>query len=99
MFAQAIRPMAGAVVAAARALGGHGRAHVVLHANARQVSLHAPAGGYGRQIPGPSTLLPIQRWAHDVSMDDQLLESMKRELLRACGIAAWEPGSTPDGSG
>ena len=99
VFTEVIRPMAGVAAMAARSLGAYGRAHVILHASARQVSLHAPGGGYGRQIPGPGVLLPIQRWADDVSIDDHLLESVKREFLRACGIGAWEPGSDSDASG
>ena len=89
-FNGAVRPMADAACEIAREIGGHGRAHVVLGANARKFSLFQDGAGYDQPIPGPNTLLPIQRWADDVSVDDALLASVKRELLRACGISVWE---------
>lgn len=92
VFKDAVRPMADAAFEVARLIGGYGRAHVVLGANARQISLFQEGGNeYDRQIPGPNSLLPIQRWAEDLALDDALLESMKRELLRACGLTVWEP--------
>jgi hypothetical protein len=87
-FSEAIRPMADAVVEVAQAIGGYGRAHVVLRASARQFELFYD--GKTRAIPGPGTFLPIQRWTDEVAIDDDLLASVKRELLRATGIAAYE---------
>jgi hypothetical protein len=50
---------------------------------------------YVRGIPDPSRLRPIQRWADgEPWLNDDLLDGMKRELLRACGIPEWEPAET-----
>jgi hypothetical protein len=41
----------------------------------------------------PIPIRPIQRWTDgDLSVSDELRESVKCELLRACGIPEWEPG-------
>jgi hypothetical protein len=66
------------------------RAHVVLRPIASQFKLRH--GALTRSVPGLDVLRPIQRWAEgDPWLDDELLKSMKRELLRASSIPAWEP--------
>ena len=90
IFEHAVRPMADVVEKTARYIGGHGRAHVVLRILASDVALIH--GGYTRKLPTLETVRPIQRWADgDPWLDDPLLDSMERELLRACGIPEWEP--------
>jgi hypothetical protein len=89
VFEGGVLPMADAVTKVARAIGGHGRAHVVLGIRARQFEL-MQQGHYPQQIPDPSRLAPIQRWADGVMIDDTVRASMQRELLRATGIPAYE---------
>jgi Putative DNA-binding domain len=67
--------------------GGYGRAHVVLRLIARGFALVDPTGG--RQ---PMHQTTIQGWTSDDGrVTDEMIESMKRELLRAVGVRAWEP--------
>jgi Putative DNA-binding domain len=90
LFNDGIRPLAELVENTARGIGGSGRAHVVLDVVAVEFSLHH--GALRQQIPGEGELRPIQRWADsDPWLGEHLLESMKRELLRACGFPEWEP--------
>jgi hypothetical protein len=100
LFSEALRPMAEAVGSLMVALGGHGRAHVALRVAARGFWLEHPIEHSlaRRSIPEkddrhPIPLLPIQSWTDaELGVDDELLQSMKRELLRACGFPEWEPG-------
>jgi hypothetical protein len=91
LFNDAVRPLALAVEQAARGIGGYGRAHVVMAPVAYSFSLrHA---GRTRPIPHPKALRQLQRWADGERwLDDHVIDSMKRELLRACGFLEWEPG-------
>jgi hypothetical protein len=93
LFDEIVRPLAAVVEDTARGVGGHGRAHVAFRPIAWQFGIR-----YGnpfpatRGIPFIDELRPIQRWADDDRwLDDGLIESMRRELLRACGFGAWEP--------
>ncbi len=89
IFSDALRPAADAAVALVEAMGGYGRGHVVLRVMARSFRL-VHNGAY-RTIPGPNTLLPIRRWTpDDGQIDDELLESMKRD---SCGPLAARRGS------
>jgi hypothetical protein len=97
LFSEALRPMAEAVGSLMVALGGHGRAHVALRVAARGFWLEHPIEHSlaRRSIPEkddrhPIPLLPIQSWTDaELGVDDELLQSMKRELLRACGFPEW----------
>jgi hypothetical protein len=95
-FEDAVRPLSALVEKSARRVGGHGRAHVVLRILAfdvalirNQTSIHERNK---RNVPELGEMLPIRRWADGSPwFNDELLESMKRELLRACGFPEWEP--------
>ena len=92
-FVEAVRPLATLVEKVARRVGGHGRAHVVLRILAWDVALiHVTTIHERRTRSVPGEMAPIRRWADgDPWFDEELSESMKRDLLRACGFPAWEP--------
>ena len=90
VFDDGVRSLASVVEEAARGIGGYGRAHIVLRPLASQFGLRH--GALTRGIPAPELPPTIQRWAEgDQWFDDRLLDTMKRELLRACGFLEWEP--------
>jgi Schlafen, AlbA_2 len=71
------------------AVGGYGRAHLVVRLIARGFAL---VDAHGDQYPMHQST--IQRWTSDDGrVTDEMIESMKRELLRAVGVKAWEPAS------
>jgi hypothetical protein len=85
-----ITPLAKLVSELVPVLGGYGRSHLVLRILSRGFKLSN--GTLVRDIPGPNTIEPIRRWTDgEPTVDDHHLESMKRELLRACSLPAWEP--------
>jgi hypothetical protein len=86
---EALLPMATTLEETAAALGGHGRAHLAFHASGSQVSIRD--GSFTRHILGGDRLRSIQRWLDTLAIPREQLDSIRRELLRACGIAAWEP--------
>jgi hypothetical protein len=87
LFSEAIRPLAIAVEAAARGIGGHGRAHLLLRPSPESFRLRHGA----MKLASGQGFRRIQPWADgDPWIDDDLLDSMKRELLRAYGVLAWE---------
>lgn len=89
LFDGAVAPLANVVSELAPALGGHGRSHVALRVLARNFKISVQSRV--RSIPGPSTIAPIRRWTEgEPKIDEQLLESMKREFLRACQLPVWE---------
>jgi hypothetical protein len=45
-------------------------------------------------IPEARDIFAIQRWSEDPDLTDELLEGIKRELLRATGFPAWEPSDS-----
>ena len=48
--------------------------------------------GHFGTIPGPTTLRPMQTWTgDDGQIRPDVIGRMRRELLRAAGIAAYEP--------
>jgi hypothetical protein len=90
LFEGGIQPMARIVSELAAALEGYGRGHVVLRVLAR--SFKVSFASLVRTLPGPNTIAPIRRWTDgDATITDQQLESIKRELLRACQLPVWEP--------
>jgi hypothetical protein len=93
LFDEIIRPLTSAVEAAARSIGGYGRAHVAFRPIASNFGIrHGKPFSATHAIPFINEILPIQRWADsDPWLDDDLLESIKRELLRACGFLELEP--------
>jgi hypothetical protein len=93
IFDAAVRPLASVVEETARSIGGYGRAHIAFRPIAWRVSVIR--GQLTRSLPDFGEVLPIQRWADgEPWVDELLLESMKRELLRACGLPEWEPGES-----
>ena len=71
------------------AAGGYGRAHLVVRLIARGFAL---VDAHGDQYPIQQST--IRRWTSaDGRVSDEMIESMKRELLRAVGVKAWEPDS------
>jgi hypothetical protein len=87
VFNDAVRPIADAVVEVVAAIGGHGRAHLALAVDLSDFLLRHD--GKTKGIPSALCMLPIQRWTEDVAIDETLLASMKHELVRAWGIAAY----------
>jgi Putative DNA-binding domain len=73
--------------------GGYGRARVEFRLAARGFALVDPTGE--RQ---PMHHTTIQEWTPgDGRVTDEMIENMKRELLRAVGVEAWEPESPEPG--
>jgi hypothetical protein len=88
VFADAVRPAADAAARLIEALGGNGRAHWVLDVEAHTFMLLDAAAVSGEI----GAVRPIQVWTDSTGhLDDELLERMHRELLRACRLRAYEP--------
>jgi hypothetical protein len=97
IFGASIQPAAHAVASLVADLGGYGRAHVALTFHARRFEVLSINNNQGR-IPGPETLRPIQAWTTaDGVLEDETLDRMRRELLRASGAIVWEPEPQPEG--
>lgn len=92
LFQRVIAPAASTASALATAMGGYGRAHVALRIAALNYKIIAPDEIQSDWwLPSPDANVVIQRWAETGNLDGPLLESIKRELLRATGAMSWEP--------
>lgn len=90
LFEGGVEPLARVVSELAAVLEGYGRGHVVLRVLAR--SFEVSYATLVRTLPGPNTIAPIRRWTNsEPVITEQHVESMKRELLRACQMPVWEP--------
>jgi hypothetical protein len=74
-------------------LGGSGDCRITLEFSGGELAgscvLHAGHTGWIQKIVAPRR---IARWAPDGRPNDDLVASVKRELLRGLGFPAWEPG-------
>lgn len=91
IFADAVRPAAGAATSLVALVGGHGQAHVALRLSASKFKVrHA---GRSRSIP-ISSGITVRTWTDaECRLDEAAIERMKREVLRAVGIPAYEPAA------
>lgn len=88
LFDDAVRPAAQAASTLVTALGGYGECHAVLNVEAHTFTLGDGQGGYG-QI---GRVRPIQVWTDSEGrLSELVLARMKREVLRACRLDAYEP--------
>lgn len=91
LFGTRIRRAARAATELVAELGGYGKAHVALRFSTRGYGLIGSQGEHYR-LGGGRSRLQIQGWTDgDGVVSDELVESMKRELLRASGAHEWEP--------
>jgi hypothetical protein len=100
----ALRPAVGTATKLASEAGGYGRGYLVVSVVGRAFELLGEGSRRG-QLPGiPDFLLTasangpreyregLEAWIDaGAEPTDTLLAGMERELLRECGIAAWEP--------
>jgi schlafen family protein len=90
-FDDAVRPLKEAAIELVAELRGYGRAHVVLQTLSRGCSLR-PFDGSVRQLSMPNGLEPIRDWTEDDgTLSEEAFGRMRRQLLRALGVKAWEP--------
>jgi Putative DNA-binding domain len=90
LFEAGVEPLARVVSELASVLESYGRGHIVLRVLARSFKISFATRVH--TLPGPNTIAPIRRWTEsDPAITEQHVESMKRELLRACQLPVWEP--------
>ena len=91
IFGEAIWPASTILARLVRELGGYGRTHVAFVVHARRFQVASINGNTGN-IPGPSTMRPIQAWTNpDGDLSEHDIDRMRREPCRASGAVVWEP--------
>lgn len=87
IFEEGVAPAVTAATALVSALGGYGRAYVSLFITGRNFSIVHNA--FRERIPGAAR---ARTWtAPDGTLNEEAIERVKREILRACSIATYEP--------